>query len=68
MPKSDPLPTPPPQAGEGANAMAKPIDELDFAEVRRSFDQAAASYDAHAVLQREVCDRLLERLDRKSVV
>lgn len=37
--------------------------ELDFAEVRRAFDQAAASYDAHAVLQREVCDRLLERLD-----
>ena len=37
--------------------------ELDFAEVRRAFDRAAASYDAHAVLQREVCDRLLERLD-----
>ena len=36
---------------------------LDFAEVRRAFDQAAASYDAHAVLQREVCDRLLSRLD-----
>jgi len=43
--------------------MPKPIDELDFAEVRRAFDHAAASYDAHAVLQREVCDRLLERLD-----
>jgi len=37
--------------------------ELDFAEVRRAFDHAAASYDAHAVLQREVCNRLLERLD-----
>jgi malonyl-CoA O-methyltransferase len=37
--------------------------ELDFAEVRRAFDHAAASYDAHAVLQREVCDRLLDRLD-----
>lgn len=37
--------------------------DLDFAEVRRAFDRAAASYDAHAVLQREVCDRLLERLD-----
>ena len=37
--------------------------ELDFAEVRRAFDHAAASYDAHAVLQREVGDRLLERLD-----
>jgi len=37
--------------------------ELDPREIRRAFDQAAASYDAHAVLQREVCDRLLERLD-----
>jgi malonyl-CoA O-methyltransferase len=37
--------------------------ELDFAEVQRSFEHAAASYDAHAVLQREVCDRLLSRLD-----
>jgi malonyl-CoA O-methyltransferase len=37
--------------------------ELDFAEVRRAFDHAAASYDAHAVLQREVCDRLLSRLE-----
>ena len=36
---------------------------LDRAEVRRAFNRAAASYDAHAVLQREVCDRLLERLD-----
>ena len=37
--------------------------ELDFAEVRRAFDHAAASYDAHAVLQREVSDRLQARLD-----
>jgi malonyl-CoA O-methyltransferase len=36
---------------------------LDRVEVRRAFDRAATSYDAHAVLQREVCDRLLERLD-----
>lgn len=35
---------------------------LDRAAVRRAFERAAASYDAHAVLQREVCDRLLERL------
>ncbi|MBI3431391.1 MAG: malonyl-ACP O-methyltransferase BioC [Hydrogenophilales bacterium] len=41
--------------------------ELDFAEVRRAFDHAATSYDAHAVLQREVCDRLLERLDFMSL-
>ena len=30
--------------------------------VRRSFDQAAATYDQVAVLQREVSDRMLERL------
>jgi malonyl-CoA O-methyltransferase len=35
--------------------------------VRRAFDHAAASYDAHAVLQREVCDRLLGRLDYMSL-
>ncbi len=45
------------------NVMPQPFNELDFAEVRRAFDHAAASYDAHAVLQREVCDRLLARLD-----
>ncbi|MDZ7585229.1 MAG: malonyl-ACP O-methyltransferase BioC [Thiobacillus sp.] len=43
--------------------MPRPAGELDFAEVRRAFGHAAASYDAHAVLQREVCDRLLDRLD-----
>jgi len=52
-----------PEGHKGANAMPQPVDELDFAEVRRAFDYAAASYDAHAVLQREVCDRLFERLD-----
>lgn len=41
--------------------------ELDYAEVRRAFDHAAAAYDAHAVLQREVCDRLLERLDYTTI-
>ena len=41
--------------------------DLDFTEVRRAFDHAAASYDAHAVLQREVCDRLLSRLDFMSL-
>ena len=38
-------------------------DPLDLAAVRHAFNQAAAGYDAHAVLQREVCDRLLARLD-----
>jgi len=35
--------------------------------VRRSFDRAAHSYDEHAVLQREVCSRLLERLDLTTI-
>ncbi|HWA13348.1 MAG TPA: malonyl-ACP O-methyltransferase BioC [Burkholderiales bacterium] len=36
---------------------------LDKRRVRRAFDRAAQSYDGVAVLQREVCDRALERLD-----
>lgn len=39
------------------------IPTLDKRLVRRSFDRAAESYDAVAVLQREVCERALERLD-----
>ena len=35
---------------------------LDKRAVRRSFERAATTYDAHAVLQREVCDRMAERL------
>ncbi|AMS33194.1 hypothetical protein AEM42_13905 [Betaproteobacteria bacterium UKL13-2] len=31
--------------------------------VRRSFNSAAATYDEHAFLQREIADRLFERLD-----
>jgi malonyl-CoA O-methyltransferase len=34
----------------------------DPAEVRRAADRAAASYDGAAVLQREVCGRMAERL------
>ncbi len=37
--------------------------EIDKREVRRAFNRAAAGYDAAAVLQREVCTRMLERLD-----
>lgn len=37
--------------------------QLDKRLVRLAFDRAAASYDAHAVLQREIADRMLERLD-----
>ncbi len=36
---------------------------LDKRAVRRSFDRAAPTYDAAAVLQHEVCRRSLERLD-----
>lgn len=35
---------------------------LDKRRVRRSFDRAAATYDRVAVLQREVCERMAERL------
>jgi malonyl-CoA O-methyltransferase len=35
---------------------------LDKREVKRAFQHAAARYNAHAVLQREVCRRMLERL------
>ncbi|MFN2348176.1 MAG: malonyl-ACP O-methyltransferase BioC [Thioalkalivibrio sp.] len=36
---------------------------LDRRRVRVSFDRAARQYDEAAVLQHEVCDRLLQRLD-----
>lgn len=36
---------------------------LDKRLLRRSFERAAASYDAAAVLQQEVCRRMLSRLD-----
>ena len=36
---------------------------IDKREVRRSFERAAAGYDAAAILQHEVCARMLERLD-----
>jgi len=36
---------------------------LDRTAVRRSFNAAANTYDAHAALQREVADRLLQRLN-----
>lgn len=36
---------------------------VDKRQVRRSFERAAATYDAGAVLQNEICRRMLERLD-----
>jgi malonyl-CoA O-methyltransferase len=47
----------------GLNADEAAAHALDSAWVRRSFDRAATSYDVAAVLQREVRDHLLERLD-----
>lgn len=41
----------------------KALTPLDKARIRHSFNKAAGSYDAAAVLQREVADRLLTRLD-----
>ena len=35
--------------------------------VRESFDRAAPTYDAAAVVQRRVCDRLLDELDLENV-
>lgn len=37
--------------------------EIDKRAVRRAFSKAAATYDTAAVLQREVCQRMLEKLD-----
>ena len=37
--------------------------EIDKREVRRAFSKAAKHYDAAAVLQREICGRMLEKLD-----
>lgn len=36
---------------------------IDKREMRRAFSRAAPDYDATAVLQREVCTRMLERLE-----
>ncbi len=36
---------------------------VDKKLMRRAFNRAAAGYDASAVLQREVCMRMLERLE-----
>ena len=37
--------------------------DIDKRAVRRAFSRAATQYDAAAVMQREVCSRMLERLD-----
>ena len=40
-----------------------PMSPIDKKRARRSFERAAPGYDDSAVLQREIADRLLERLD-----
>ena len=45
--------------------MDNPISDqqaIDKRAVRRAFDRAATTYDDAAVLQREICDRMAERL------
>jgi len=37
--------------------------DVDKTKMRRAFSRAASKYDAEAVLQREVCSRMLERLE-----
>ena len=39
------------------------LTPLDINAIRLSFDRAASSYDHHAVLQREIESRLLERIE-----
>ncbi len=39
------------------------LTQLDVDAIRQSFERAAATYDQHAVLQREVESRLLERVE-----
>ncbi|MEK8090222.1 malonyl-ACP O-methyltransferase BioC [Thermithiobacillus plumbiphilus] len=43
--------------------MENPLNLIDKQAARRAFNRAAITYEAAAVLQREVADRLLERLD-----
>jgi SAM-dependent methyltransferase len=39
------------------------VTRIDKRRARRNFERAAGRYDGVAVLQREIADRLLERLD-----
>ncbi|NEX23001.1 malonyl-ACP O-methyltransferase BioC [Thiorhodococcus mannitoliphagus] len=40
-----------------------PVSPIDKGRARQSFERAAQTYDSVAVLQREIADRMLERLD-----
>ena len=43
------------------------IAQIDRHAMRAAFEKAATSYDAVAVLQQEVADRLVERMDYMSM-
>ncbi len=45
------------------NNITKKQHEFEATQVRESFNAAVASYDDHAVLQREIADRLIDKLD-----
>ncbi|MDH5518172.1 MAG: malonyl-ACP O-methyltransferase BioC [Gammaproteobacteria bacterium] len=48
--------------------MIKPGSVINKKWIRRAFDKAAVTYDDAAVLQREVCTRMLEHLDAVKMV
>ena len=43
-----------------------PHSKIDHQRVRNDFAQAANSYDAAAMVQHEICQRTLERVDTVS--
>jgi len=43
--------------------LSSQVQTFDQKRVRRAFDRAAETYQQHAVLQTEVCNRLLEKLE-----
>jgi len=45
------------------NNTRKKLANFDVSQVRESFNAAVESYDEHAVLQREIGDRLIDKLD-----
>ena len=49
--------------GSRAKVVQPVAQHFDQEKVRRAFDLAAENYDEFAVLQNEVCQRLLEKLD-----
>ena len=56
-------PTKPQSEKQSSVNLLQQAQVFDQAHVRRAFDRAAESYEQFAVLQNEVCNRLLEKLD-----